>query len=352
MIAFLVPEAGAFGIRRFLEVHGGELSERIRAIPYERLWEGASVPIGACVFTALDRLTPAERRTAVELWEALRESAPGAHLLNHPEHALLRLPLLEALAESGSNRFRAVPASGSPEGLRYPVFVREPDQHSGSLTSLLEDPPSLTRALRRLRWMGFTRDELLIVEFLDTSDDEGVFRKYAAFVVGDRIVPKSLRFSDHWVVKADHRGWTEERVEEEFAYLRDNPHAERLHRIARTARIEYGRFDYAVVDEGIQVWELNTNPTIGPGRTGSGRAPRDRYWHLRQPGKRLFRERFRLAWIELDPDVDPPPDLRFSVPAARRLRIAAQRCRRSLRETRRELVDRLLGLPAVKRLRS
>ncbi len=354
MIGFLVPESGAFGIRRFLEVHGEDLTERIRPITYERVWEGTPLPVGTYVFSALDTLTPAERRAAVELWDALRGAAPEATLLNHPERALGRLSLLDELSEEGSNRFRAVRADGSLEGLRYPVFVRAEDRHTGSFTDLLPDRAAVTRALRRLRWKGYGRDELLVVEFCDSSDDEGLFRKYAAFVVGDRIVPKSLRFSDHWVVKSSYRSWTEDRVEEEHAYLRDNPHADELLDIARRARIGYGRFDYAITEDGLQVWELNTNPTIGPGPVEGGRAPRDRYWHLRQPGKRLFRERFRRAWRELDPEgeAEPPRELDFSVPGARRLRISAERRREALREGRRDWVDRALRLPGVGRLRS
>lgn len=352
MIHYFVPEEAAFTIRRFLELRGEGLRDRFHPTTYASLWRGGSLPAGVHVFAAIDQLTATERRTSVELWETLREAPPGVRLLNHPARALTRLPLLELLAAEGTNRFRATRASGSLSGLQFPVFVREENRHNGALTELLEGHRSLTWALRRLRWKGYRPDELLVVEFCDTADAEGVYRKHAAFIVGNRIVPKSLRFSNHWMVKATHTGWTERRVDEELAYLRDNPHEERLREIARRAHIEYGRFDYSLLEDDLQVWEINTNPTVGPGPRHTPRAPRDRYWELRQPGKRLFRTRFRRAWQALDVDHENPETITYAVPTGRRVRIAAERRLRSLRASRLRLTDRAARLGLTKPFRA
>jgi hypothetical protein len=352
VIHFFVPEAGTFTIRRYLEVHGEGLRGRLEPTTYRSLWRGGSLPAGSCVFAAIDRLTASERRTAVELWETLRSAGPDVAMLNHPGRALTRLPLLQLLASEGTNRFHAFRASDDVSGSRYPVFVREANRHNGPLTGLLDGPRAVSRELRRLRWKGYDPDELLVVEFCDTSDAEGVYRKYAAYVVGDRIVPKSLRFSRHWMVKATHTGWNERRVEEEFAYLRDNPHEEALREIARRARIEYGRFDYSLRQGELQVWEINTNPTIGPGPRHRSRAPRDRYWELRQPGKRLFRKRFRRAWHAVDAGGDATQEIPFRLSPGRRARITAERSWRSMRAARRRWTPRIAGLRPLRPLRA
>src|SRR3546814_10272912 len=46
-----------------------------------------------------------------------------------------------------------------------------------------------------------SRDTLLITEFCDTQDDRGLYRKYSAFNVGGRIIPRHLHFSRSWQVK-------------------------------------------------------------------------------------------------------------------------------------------------------
>ena len=47
-------------------------------------------------------------------------------------------------------------------------------------------------------------------------------------------------------------------------FTMSNPHEHELRRIFSTARIEYGRIDYALLGERIQVWEINTNPGFLP----------------------------------------------------------------------------------------
>lgn len=352
MIHYFVPEEAAFTIRRYLELRGEGLRNRIVPTTYASLWRGDSLAAGVHVFSAIDQLTATERRTAVELWERLQEASPESRLLNHPARVLTRLPLLELLASEGDNRFRAYRATDTSGHLRFPVFVREENRHNGALTELLEGHRSLTWALRRLRWKGYRPEELLVVEFCDTADAEGVYRKHAAFIVGDRIVPKSLRFSNHWMVKATHTGWTERRVDEELAYLRDNPHEERLREIARRAHIEYGRFDYSLLEGDLQVWEINTNPTVGPGPRHTPRAPRDRYWELRQPGKHLFRQRYRRAWLALVVDQADPEQITYDISTGPRVRIAAERRIRSLRASRRRLTDRAARLGLTKPFRT
>jgi hypothetical protein len=47
-----------------------------------------------------------------------------------------------------------------------------------------------------------------------------------------------------------------------MAYLESNPHAGVLLDACRRAHIGYGRIDYAVRDGRVQIWEINTTPTI------------------------------------------------------------------------------------------
>jgi hypothetical protein len=51
-------------------------------------------------------------------------------------------------------------------------------------------------------------------------------------------------------------------LEMERRYLETNPHEQDLRKIFRLARIDYGRIDYAMLGDRLQVWEINTNPHI------------------------------------------------------------------------------------------
>lgn len=102
---------------------------------------------------------------------------------------------------------------------------------------------------------------LIFVEYLDTADKAGIYRKYGAFVVGARIVPRHLYFSRDWMVKTADLG-DPDLLAEELQYLESNPHAAQLLEICRHAGIGYGRIDYSLLDERIQIWEINTNPMV------------------------------------------------------------------------------------------
>jgi hypothetical protein len=49
---------------------------------------------------------------------------------------------------------------------------------------------------------------------------------------------------------------------EEARFIEENPHAKEMRDIFRLARLDYGRIDYGMVDGRIQVYEINSNPTI------------------------------------------------------------------------------------------
>lgn len=75
----------------------------------------------------------------------------------------------------------------------------------------------------------------------------------------------------------------EESLAIEHAYLDANPHEAELREIFDLAGINYCRIDYGMKDGHIQVWEINTNPTILKGR------------HLNSPREPIHR-RFAAAY--------------------------------------------------------
>jgi len=63
------------------------------------------------------------------------------------------------------------------------------------------------------------------------------------------------------VKHSDPKGNPKHAAEQE-AYAAANPHSGQLMEIFKRARIEYGRIDYCIVDGYIEVFEVNTNPSV------------------------------------------------------------------------------------------
>ena len=303
MIFFVVQEDRSFGFRYFLEDRTEAQRRRFQILPSDRLLRGHAFTPGTYVF-ALDNLLPAERTYYGQLWSQLGRHRPGVRLLNDPRETMGRLALLQALYAAGLSRVQAVRATEPVESLRFPVFLREETGHGGNLTPLLHSPGEVARALRKLTLRGFCRRELLAVEFCDTANASGVYRKYSAYVVGDRVIPRCLEFGSDWMVKHDPLTYDADRIAEEREYVASNPHDAPLREIFSLARVQYGRIDYALLDGRLQVWEINLNPTIGrhlPRGQDSPDARRVR--ELRRETNDIFYTRFLAAWEAVDTEL-------------------------------------------------
>jgi hypothetical protein len=263
MISFWVTRDQSFGIGNYRENRGRAIADRFETRLYDDI--GRDVPLsgGPQIFSALDQLTDCAREVVAQIWDAHARLAPETPRLNDPRRVLLRFELLEKLYEEGVNRFRVCRADRLQDVDRFPVFVRHIHGHGGPLTRLLETRRDVTQALVALRLRGHPLRGLMIVEYCDTSGSDGCFRKYAAFKVGDRIIPSHLFVSRHWCVKSGRDEPSEASLKEAMQFAAEHPHHDWLRRVFAIARIDYGRMDYGVAGGVPQVWEINLNPTIG-----------------------------------------------------------------------------------------
>jgi hypothetical protein len=299
---------------------GRAVADVVRLHSYEDLPDRATVPHGTWLFSDLDELA----RPALELVTALRDAvaAAGMRIVNDPRRVLRRRELLQTLHARGLNGFRAYGLDQDLPELRYPVFIRRANAHTGPLTPLLHSSSEVEQWVARSWLWGVPADELLVVEFLDTADGAGQYRKYAAFIVGDEVIPRSLNRGDEWMVKHGTTDFSVAFQQEEVAYVEDNPHRAALREIADIACIEYGRIDYGISGARVQTWEINVCPTIGRGARPSRTPMPAEVRALRSRAKHRFYDAFARAWTALD-DENAGPEL--ALPWDHELRGAARR---------------------------
>jgi hypothetical protein len=242
---------------------GAQMAGKVKMLArsiYRYFHANGHVPEGVYVFADLERLSDEALIKAEAVRTILAESGSAVRILNSPAHTMRRYDVLRTLYEHGINDFKAYRWSDGVWPLKYPVFLRHENAHA-VLSSVIPSREILDYALRHLEESGGLSEHLLITEFCDTADGNGIYRKYSAFVVGDRVFPWNLSFSRRWMVKASQMRDGELLVEEED-YVKTNPHADILRKIFSLTRIEYGRIDYSMLGNDIRVWEINTNPHI------------------------------------------------------------------------------------------
>ena len=245
---------------------------------------------GIYIFADLELLSKDQMRLAKSFWKKLRASKFPVTLLNHPNRVLCRFKLLRKLYKHRVNQFNVHFFRRFCVPKKFPVFLRRDNDHKGSLTSLLRTRDEFRRKAQYVIRKKGGRGNLLVTEFCDTADRDGIYRKYSAFIVGEKVIPKHIFFSRNWLTKKlDLQD--DFMIREETAYVRDNPHQAQIAEIFSMAHIQYGRIDYSMKDGRIQVWEINTNPMI--------LRPRNEREEVRRPRHQFFSDTFDQALREL-----------------------------------------------------
>jgi hypothetical protein len=262
MLRFVVHTAHRLTLLPYVEGWAGPFASHIELVGYDELFRASRLPLCTHVFTDIDRLTAVQREDAAVVWNALAQAPSPVKLLNHPLRAMRRYELLRVLHERRFNDFDVYRLTEARTPLRFPVFLRQADDHLGPESALLHSPGELESALDGMAEQCRCRENRLAVEYCAEPAADGMFRKYAAFYVDGEVIPRHLLCSRDWLVKGGSKVVNDDVSAEEARFLESNPDSERIAEIFRIARIDYGRIDYGWAKGKLQTYEINLNPTI------------------------------------------------------------------------------------------
>jgi len=267
MVHYLVTRAHPYTIELFIAKFAPELRRFVKVRFYEELETLRELRAGTYVFSDIERLGRREAENAAKVWNVLKGSPSAFLVLNHPTTSMKRYELLKSIQRVRHEAIYAYDVYRLTEGrapTRFPVFVREENEHTGTRAeirpsySMQELEVEIERLISEGRW----RDNLIVVELVDTSDEQKIFRKYSAFIAHGRVFPEHVLFSGEWLVKVP-KIINRDTHAEQARYRQLNPHERELREVCALARIEYGRIDYAIKDGKLCIWEINTNPALG-----------------------------------------------------------------------------------------
>ncbi|MBS1212671.1 MAG: hypothetical protein H6R26_1288 [Proteobacteria bacterium] len=284
MITIFISAEHTYTWGHYLATSGVRLASEIQFVPYGQKVDVKAIPAGTAIFTDIDRLVLGQKTAAAKIHDRIIRSRPDIRVLNSPSGSLRRYDLLSTLYERGINRFTVYRADQDWKKARLPVFVRIADDHSAPRTQLISQVDDAEGEIQRLRgwerWkrsakskpdgdsapktpgvklyddaaaislprdnslMGVLcrvrrrwhpRNDILVCEFAATADRDGLYHKFGAFVVGQRIIPAHLWYSEHWVVKFSSSRQDAVYLNKEMEYMRTNPHAEQLLKVCALA---------------------------------------------------------------------------------------------------------------------
>ncbi|HXV18804.1 MAG TPA: hypothetical protein VD883_01870, partial [Candidatus Omnitrophota bacterium] len=105
MIRYLVFKSYWDTLKPVLRLYPKELRGILKPFYYEDLWRATKIPVGAYIFSDMERMSHPQMEIAARAWEMLSKSVPRPLLLNHPTRSMRRYELLRHCHESGINRF-------------------------------------------------------------------------------------------------------------------------------------------------------------------------------------------------------------------------------------------------------
>jgi len=82
--------------------------------------------------------------------------------------------------------------------MRFPLIVRLAGTHTGIIVGLFDGIDDVRAAITQ-------PGEHVVTEFVDFRSEDGIYRKYRAFFIGDRIIFRHMLTSDRWSIHASDR---------------------------------------------------------------------------------------------------------------------------------------------------
>lgn len=156
--------------------------------------------------------------------------------------------------------------------LDFPLLLRTPGFHTGRHFLRIDDESRLKEGA-----LSLPGEYLLAIQYLDTRETDGYFRKYRVMMIDGILYPYHLALSRHWKVhyftadmasRSDHR-------KEEARFLDDMAGSlgERvmniLHRISTLLNLDYAGIDFGINAKGdLVLFEANATMVVNPPETG------------------------------------------------------------------------------------
>lgn len=266
------------------------LDDRLFAVTkvvVEHCGDSVDVPVHDVIFNAI---ADADDAPAALARAAALLSSARAPVVNDPQRVAstgraanaARLAAIPGVRAPRIERFPR--ASLTAEGLEgsgfsFPLLVRSIGYHGGEHFARIENAGALS-AIATL-----PGEELLVIEFIDTSDAGDLFRKYRAIFVDGEAYPLHLAISHDWKVHYFSSEMNDDAAyrEEEAAYLADmraaigEARVETLRHIGKALALDYAGADFALGDDGrVVVFEANATMVVPA-------PPEGAQWAYRRP---------------------------------------------------------------------
>jgi hypothetical protein len=153
-------------------------------------------------------------------------------------------------------------------GMNFPLIVRLAGTHTGLIVGLFDNIDDVRAAITQ-------SGDHIVTEFVDFRSEDGLYRKYRAFFIGEQVIFRHMLVSDAWSVHASDRmrfmaGRPELLAEEQAMFERGSGALppgvmDTLEAIRTRTPLDYFGMDFGVMPDGrVVLFEANATMNFFP----------------------------------------------------------------------------------------
>ncbi|MEX2409113.1 MAG: hypothetical protein WD489_08395, partial [Rhodovibrionaceae bacterium] len=154
------------------------------------------------------------------------------------------------------------------EAIPFPLILRQAYTHADTETDRVRDEKELRAILPK-----YAGKSAYIIQYIDCSDDDGIFRRYRVLFVGDRMFPSSVLASQGWNVhgssaidlmdKTEHLKEHERSYQADMASVVGQDALDIFWKIREVVGLDYFGIDYNFDRQGnLVIFEINPSMNL------------------------------------------------------------------------------------------
>ena len=154
------------------------------------------------------------------------------------------------------------------EAIPFPLILRQSYTHADTETDRIRNEAELRAALPK-----YAGKPAYIIQYIDCSDSDGIFRRFRAMFIGDRIFPSSVLASEGWNVhgsssvdlmdRTEHLKDMERRYQKDMASVVGQETIDAFLKIREQVGLDYFGIDYNFDKQGrLVIFEINPSMNL------------------------------------------------------------------------------------------
>lgn len=143
--------------------------------------------------------------------------------------------------------------------LDYPIIIRRDGVHQGKDVFLIQNPMQAKKLIEERQKDSTQKNFDLAIEYVDTKWEDGYYRKFRSYIIGNQVIPRHMHTSEQWLVNLEHSVVSEESMKQvQHFFFNGDRNPSKVLAASKATGHEIVALDYSIDADGKHIfWEAN-----------------------------------------------------------------------------------------------